>query len=57
MKNMAKIQTELPLLKNTTSEMKNTLNGISRSDTTEEKICEAQYTLKEMIQYEMGGRQ
>lgn len=55
---MAIIQTELPPLKNTMSEMKNILNGISRSDTTDE-ICEVQYILKEMIQYEMGrqGRQ
>lgn len=40
---MTKIQIELPLLKNTMSEMKTTLNRSSRLDTTEEKICEVQY--------------
>ena len=55
MKNMAKIQIELPLLKNTMSEMKNTLNGSSRLDTTEAKICDVQCIVMEMIQYETQG--
>ena len=36
MENMAKIQIELLLLKDKISEMKNTLNSISRLDTTED---------------------